>query len=762
MSALTDVRVVELSDGIAGSIVGMFFADFGADVVKVENPSGDPHRHDPGFAAWNRGKRSVTVDPSSGIDQLWLAQSLMGADVCILGSGHDLAPWGDEVTQAAESNARLVLTKMPPYLPSSAPWFGGKESASLLSAWGAVAWRQSSEDGAPVELICPQLLYVHGVWATVCTVAALVERERSGFGQTLTVTGANAVEVATAGALAVNPNNPDPNTAIGNQGRHPTYRVIRAQDKWLACGALGPKFEAAVLEILGITHILDDPRLGGKTQNLVLPDNIAWSTEQVAKAFSTKPRDYWVKALNARGIPAGPVLDPDEWLDHPQVVANGLRVEVQDPERGTVVMPGVPIMLTKTPGGVRRPAPTLGQHNGDAPWRAQKQPTGKPVITAGPLSHIRVLNMGTFVATPYAGFLFAELGADVVKVEPVTGDPFRASAFSSNRGMRSLAIDLQCARGRQLFYEVAKDVDVVTDGMRPGVMSKLGIDYGCLQRVNPDIITVSLAAFGMHGELAGAGGVDLVLQAMSGMMIAQGNSEHPVNNSIAILDMTTAAMTVLASLLAIYHRERTGEGQRVWDSLMGTSTLFGLGALTRFEGREPAPRGGPNYKGRDPLDRFYQVSDGWIRVQALAPSAVTLEQLKRVGVVIDEISVAALGAELTEMAGADAVAAFTEAGIPAVQARRVSQLFHDQDLLDNEFIHFRRGDDGATIAMTGRYAAFSRTRRQGPLTPPGVGEHTRDVLYQAAVSDDEISRALKDNIVSQGGRNPIRLTPIYR
>jgi crotonobetainyl-CoA:carnitine CoA-transferase CaiB-like acyl-CoA transferase len=764
MSALTGVRVLELGEGIAPSIVGMFFADFGADVIKVEGPDGDPGRSNPGFPTWNRGKRSVIVDPGSESDRAWLAQSILGADVCIVGGDRALGDWGEEVAQAAASNGALVVTKMPPYLPSSTPWFGGHESAALLSAFGGMAARQSSEDGTPVELVQPFLVYVHGAWATVCTVAALVERQRSGFGQTVTVSGTNAVQVLCAGSMGVDPNDPDPNTASGNQGRHPSYRAVRAEDGWMACGALGPKFERATLEVLGISDILDDPRLAGQTENLVLPDNIAWSTQQVADAFATKPRDYWVQALSERGIPAGPLLRFDEWLDHPQVMANGLRAEVDDPERGTVVMPGVPVTLTKTPGTVHGPAPRLGQDNAAKlePWPALAQPTGKPSISAGPLSHIRVLNMGTFVASPYAGFLFCELGADVVKVEPPTGDPFRATAFTSNRGMRSLAIDLQSDTGRKFFHAVARDVDVVTDGMRPGVMTKLGIDYPSLQQVNPDIITVSLAAFGMHGELASAGGVDLVLQAMSGMMLAQGEDENPVNNSVAVLDMTTASLTVLASVLALYHRGRTGEGQRAWDSLMGTSTFMGLGELTRFAGRPTSARGGNNYKGRDPLDRFYQVSDGWVRVQAPDPASVSTEGLKQAGIVVEDLSVAALTDALAYMSGADAVAAFTAAGVCAVRARRVSELFHDQELLDDEFVHFRRADDGSTIATTARHANFSRTRRQGPLTPPGAGEHTVDVLRQAHVPDTEITRALSEGLIAQGGRFTVVLRPIYR
>ena len=762
MTALNGIRVLDLSEGIAPSVAGMLLADFGADVVKVESPGGDRTRRHPGSVAWNRGKRSVTVAKDSGSDVAWLAESLLGADVCVLGVGQELSEWGPDVVEAAGQNARLVLVSMPAYLDSDTPWLGGRESNAFLSAQAGVSWRQSSEDGNPVDPVYPHLLYVHAVWAAVCIVSALLERETSGYGQKVTVTGINAVMVAAVYSLSVDPNAPDPDTAIGSLGRHPTYRPIRARDKWLACGALGPKFETALLHILGIESILDDPRLGGCVQNMVLPENLAWSTDQVARTISAQSRDHWVDLLSANGIPAGPLLDRADWLDHPQVVANGLRVEIEDPERGRVVMPGVPLTLTRTPGSVRAAAPVLGQDNGCHPWSAQPRPEGTPVLSPGPLSKYRIMDMGTFIASPYAGTLLAELGADVIKVEPKTGDPFRGSAFTVNRGMRSLAIDLATPGGQAIFRRVSAGADAVIDGMRPGVMTKLGIDHDALSTVNPSIVTMSLAAYGMNGDLARSGGVDMVLQAMSGMMLAQGEDDQPVSNSTAIIDVTTAVMSALAVVIALFHRERTGEGQHAWDSLLGTSTFLGLGELVRFDGRESAPRGGVDFKGPAVLDRFYAVTDGWIRVQADGQDTVTVDDLKQAGLPVEDISVAGIADAVAALPGRDAVSLLSAAGIPSVVARKISELFHDDDLKASEFIHFRRADDGSVIATPGRCATFSRTQRHGPMTPPGIGEHTEDVLREAGISTSDVAQALAAGVVVAGRPNPITLVPIYR
>jgi crotonobetainyl-CoA:carnitine CoA-transferase CaiB-like acyl-CoA transferase len=146
--------------------------------------------------------------------------------------GYGLDRW-----RLLRDSPRLVLVETPAYA-GDAPWYGGAESHGLLAASLGVAWRQSSHDGGPVESVARFLLQVHGVWATVCTVAALVERERSGFGQLVSVSGVHAVMEANIGSFSVNPALPDPPTGIGPGGRHPTYTRFVARDgKWLASGA---------------------------------------------------------------------------------------------------------------------------------------------------------------------------------------------------------------------------------------------------------------------------------------------------------------------------------------------------------------------------------------------------------------------------------------------------------------------------------------------------------------------------------------------
>jgi crotonobetainyl-CoA:carnitine CoA-transferase CaiB-like acyl-CoA transferase len=768
VEALEGFRVVELTTGIAGPIVGMFLADFGAEVIKVEPPEGDPARSDPGFAVWNRGKKSVVADPADEGRRQWVAELVAGADVCVVSEASLLAAYGLSSAGLLRDAPRLVLVETPAY-PGGAPWHGGAESHGLLAAALGVAWRQSSYDGGPVESVARFLLQVHGVWATVCTVAALLERERSGFGQLVRVTGANAAMEANVGSYSIDPARPDPPTGIGPGGRHPTYtRFVAGDGKWLASGALGAKFERQLLEVLGLTWMLDEERMGGRVENLIQPGNILWAHEQTARAFLSKDRDEWLDIMAGLGIPCGALADRQDWLDHAQVRGIGMRAEVDDPERGPVVMPGVPVNLTGSPGRVRGPAPALGQHSGSVtPTPAVAPPDGPPPLSNGPLTGYRILDMGTFVAGPYAGSLLAELGADVIKVEPLGGDPFRVSGFVFNRGMRSLAINLAVPDGADAFRRLAAACDVVVESMRPGVTAKLGIDYDALARVHPGMITVSLSAYGEGGPLSSRGGVDMVLQAMSGMMSAQGGDSEPVANTIAIIDVTTGAMLALSTCLALLHRQRTGQGQRVWCSLAGTATYLQSGELVRFAGRTPSPTGGRDFLGPDPLDRYYPTSDGWVRVQAAPSAPVTAAALADAGLAVDAAAfdtdrAAALGGALAGLSSAEAARRLTAAQVPAVAARRISTVVRDPQLLMSEFSHIREAADGSTFVTPGRYAAFSRTPRSGVLLSPGVGEHARAALASAGLETEEIEELVSSGVVQAGEPMPQSLPTAYR
>jgi crotonobetainyl-CoA:carnitine CoA-transferase CaiB-like acyl-CoA transferase len=745
IAALDGIRVLDLSRGIAGPLAAMLLADFGADVVKVESSEGDPARSLPGFAVWNRNKRGIVVETGSDRLNQWLA----GADVCVT-SERDL----DQTLM--KRFPRLVVLHMPPYAPGCTPWAGGAESHPLLAAIAGPARRQSSFDGGPIDLVYPFPLYVQGHWGAATAAAALVERERSGFGQAVSVAGLHGVMVSSVGTLSIVPSQAVLPTNVGPGGRHPCYTTYQCGDgEWLFLAALTPKFQVNAFKVLEVGDIYADERIQGVPARILLPENRGWVRKLLGDAFRTRSRSEWLARLDAGDCPAGPLGERDEWLDHPQLRANALHVQLDDPDRGRVTMPGVPLIMTETPGCVRTPAPTLGQHTRSAePWPACSPPTGSqpPAAGAGPLAGYRVLDLGTILAGPYAGALLAELGADVIKVESPAGDPFRETGFIYNRGQRGLAINLVSPEAREAFYALVRTSDVVLDNSRLGVLPRLGIDYATLKRVRQDIVTFSVNGFGEEGPLAVKPGFDPVLQAMSGMMSAQGGDCDPVLFTIPVNDITAASVAVFGVCLGLLHRERAGVGQRIWTSLLGCSAQMQSGELVRFDGRQPSVRGGCDFEGPSALDRFYQTQDGWLRLQApdvaaLRPAGIVdLESANPADVELTDN----IHDKLSKMTTADAVARLTSAGIPAVAARLPGDLPDDASLGDLDMFTTLHMRDGTPFHVTNRYARFSRTQAQGVFVAPGIGEHSREVLLEAGVPAADIEALIASGALKQG------------
>lgn len=723
MGALDGVRVVEVTTGIAGSLAAMLLADFGADVVKVEDPTDARRRASPGFAVWDRGKRSVT----SGLDR-WLG----AADVCIVDRTEGaLARRGLDAATLLDLAPRLVHVRVSPFLDGRT-WAGGLESDALLAAATGVSLRQASNDGGPVDEIYPHLVTVQGIWAAAACVAALVERQQSGLGQAVEVSGIRGAMIASAAAFNFDASAaPVASSRVGGGGGSvPFYKTYECGDgEWLFLAALTPVFTGIAFDVLGVNDLLDDPRLDGKGRAAILrPENLGWVVERLASVFRTATRDEWVQRLMAAGCPCGPVLERDDWLDHPQLGAIGMRVEVDDPTRGRVVMPGIPIQLTGSPGAVRGPAPACGAHDADTPddWAGNLAPLPRSPTQSrrhGPLDGVRVIDLGAIIAGPFSASLLGELGADVIKVEPLTGDSFRGPGFAAyNKGQRGIAIDLRQPDGKQALLDLVVGADVVIDNYRPGVLSRLGITYDDLRAVNERIITLSMTGFGEGGPLGNEAGFDPVLQAMSGMMKAQGGDDAPVFFTVPVNDVAAAASGALAACLALHHRGRTGEGQRAWTSLAGMATLLQAGELVRWAGREPARRGSRDHRGPGPLDCYVEVADGWLRVAASE----------------DDVEAKAYVEQIRALTRAEASKLLHAAGIPAKPAVRAADLADDRAAIDAEVLHRDPRPGRESWWTAGRHARFSRTERSGTLLAPALGQHTREVLREVGYADEKI------------------------
>ncbi len=231
-----------------------------------------------------------------------------------------------------------------------------------------------------------------------------------------------------------------------------------------------------------------------------------------------------------------------------------------------------------------------------------------------PLQGVKVVDMTSYIAGAYTTFLLADIGAEVVKVESPTGDGFRVQAGSFdgwNRGKRAISLDLNTSDGKAILNDMIRASDVLAENFRPGVSTKLGVDYDAVREINPKIVYSTITGYGSSGPYSDRPAFDPLMQAQSGPMAIQGNTEpHPVFLRVPISDYAAAILAANGIVLALYHRKKTGEGQRVEVPLVNSVLAFQAAEFFSYPGK---PRGLLNdSKGMGPAYRIYHVQDGWL------------------------------------------------------------------------------------------------------------------------------------------------------
>lgn len=742
--ALGGLRVLDLSGSIASCVAGMLLGDYGCEVVHLKPRSWRRSGELPGEVVWHRNKVCSEMDWDCTDSVAVVRRLLRGADVCITSDAATSAIL--ELNEAAPS--RLVHLHMPSGVALET---GGLDVDNLIAATSGVALRQCSFGGGAIDLVTPYVSYEQGLWAVTAAIAALVEREKSGYGQRVLVDGLHGSIVANIATLVVDPTAPPIATAVGPGGPHPTYTSYRCADgRWLFLAAPTPKFQQTTFQVLGVSQIWTDPRINGDFTNVHHPANRNWVRRMLAEAFASAASKHWLDQLEAADVPAGLVGTSRDWLEEPQLQAIGQRRIMNDPVHGESVVPGTLLELEGTPA--REAAPRCFVDLRQLPkWADQPQPAGaRPAPSGrGPLDGIRVLNLGAMLAGPYAGMLLAELGADVVKVEPRGGDVFRRIGGHYNRGMRSLEVDLRNAAGHASFMALVGVSDVVIDNYRLGVLEHLGIAHASLAAAKPDVISVSITGFGKTGPMAFRPAFDPLIQATSGMQQAQGGDADPVFIGVAVNDVATGCAAALAACVALYYRARTGRGQSASTSLAAASTFMQSGELVQYAHRPPPRAGGRDYAGPSVLDRYYRAADGYVRVvasgiQQFFGAGFIADPTLPDSAVVEQVERAILG-----LSRSDAVARLQAQGAVAVAARNICELPDDPAIREG-YLTTVEGDTGGAFFVPQRLARFGRTERGDTLRTAGAGEHTRELLRLAGLADGEIDEAVAGGAICEG------------
>ncbi|MDQ7903899.1 CoA transferase [Phytohabitans sp. ZYX-F-186] len=736
--ALSGLRVLDATTGIAGPVATMLLGDLGGQVIRVEGGWPDSGTHLPGAVMWHRNK---TIVPA--------AQGLVAtADLVVTSHPEVAAALGVPVDR--EPPAGLVHLHLPPLRPDAT--LDPLAQDRLAQAEYGIARRQTSFSGGPVDGIYPFCSYLQGAWGATAAIAALTERVRTGLGQTVTVDALHGAMVAATTTMFADPAVTLPSTTVGPGGPNPAFGTYRCADgAWLFLGALGIKYQDIAFELLGTTDITADPEIAANRELIYAPDRRDRVRARIAEGFRRKARAEWLAEFAAAGCPASAVADRDAWLDHPQVAALGQRVELDDPVVGPAVMGGVPVELSGDPRPAlspRRFAGTAGWAD-DRPAHAAAATAGQPRAGGGPLAGVRVLDLGTVLAGPYAGMLLAALGADVVKVETLKGDEFRVRGYMINRGQRGLSIDLRNPGGLAAFRRLVSASDVVLDNFRPGVRGRLGIDHETLRADNPDLVSTSITGYGGTGPLGDHPGYDPVVQAMSGIMKAQGGDAEPVFSTVAVNDVTVACLAALGTCAALYQRATGRGGQSVHASLAVSATFMQSNELVRYEGRVPAETGGRDHPGPSALSRYYACADGWVRLHLPSAGVAVRAGLASAGTGHDGLA-QAVGAALADLPSEKIVELVEAAGGTAAPARDNKGLLFDPAVLADGHVTRYVWPDGNQSYLPHRYAVFSRHPERPVLTTPGLGEHSRQVLAEAGLASATVDDLIAAGVVFQG------------
>ena len=384
------------------------------------------------------------------------------------------------------------------------------------------------------------------------------------------------------------------------------------------------------------------------------------------------------------------------------------------------------------------------------------------------LEHLTVVDLTQVMAGPSCCQLLGDLGANVVKVEPVgSGDHTRqsmghrmprgeSSAFLAvNRNKQGIALDLKQEAGREALYRLVRGADVLVENFRPGVTARLGVDYPALRAVNERLIYASISGFGQTGPYADRPGYDLIAQAMSGIMSVTGDpAGEPAKCGVPVADLAAGLYCAVGILTACVARERTGRGQHIdtslYEAAMGLS--FWETAELWATGRVPAPLGSAHR-----MSAPYQAlrtRDGHLTVGANNPRL--WERLCRVLGREDLLSDPRFTSNADRLANRDVlagelesvlkgkdtdewVAVLLEAGVPAGPLRDYRQACEDPHTLAREMVVTMRHPVEGEIRGLGIPVKLSETPGSVRRAAPGLGEHTNEILARLGYSPGEIA-----------------------
>jgi crotonobetainyl-CoA:carnitine CoA-transferase CaiB-like acyl-CoA transferase len=751
---LDGVRVVDCSEGLAGPVASLLLAEAGADVVKVERPGGDPTRQVPAFLTWNRSKRSVVLDLATGVGRGELDRLLAGADILI----HGFDPTQGEALGLSDAalrqrHPRLIHCAVRAW-PAGHPSAEGAVDDLLVTARLGLCDEQLGHRDGPIFLRFPIGSWCAAYLAAIGVLARLIQRERGG------AAGGPVHTSLAQGALLptmmhwARAEQPGPMFEFGLPKDMIPSMFECGDGIWvhlMRCADTDSPLMAKALAELGEEAVAE---ANGSFAGMPMPGFPNFGANQ--RIFRSRPSTRWLEDFWAHDIPAQPAAPFGAILADDQARRNGYVTEVVDPERGTLTQAGTPF-ATEPPSRVSRPAPALGEHTTEVldaigPSAAVEDGEGAASVR-WPLEGLRILDLGNFLAGPLSPMLLADLGAEVVKVEATGGDqmrPIQRVFASCQRGKRGVALDLKADGARPALEALVDWADVVHHNLRMPAARRLGIDYETVRSIDPQVVYCHTSSYGPEGPRADWPGYDQLFQASAGWeVLGGGEGNPPMWFRFGFMDHLCAMGSTVATLLAVYHRDRTGHGQRVTGSLLGAGVLTNGETYLDGEGRAaPVESVDGEQVGMSPGHRLYPVADGWVALCAR-----------------DEVELAATCSALgtTAIDGLEAAMATgtVEGVVGALRRAGVSceavglnqgEAFLDDPLLRSlglvtSYPHAEWGQ----LEQVGAFWSLGDLEVRLDRAPPALGQHTIEVLVEAGMAPDAVEVLLTAGVVVQAG-----------
>ncbi|MDP6345063.1 MAG: CoA transferase [Alphaproteobacteria bacterium] len=392
---------------------------------------------------------------------------------------------------------------------------------------------------------------------------------------------------------------------------------------------------------------------------------------------------------------------------------------------------------------------------------------------AGPLAGIRVVDLTLMVAGPVATMMLGDQGADVIKVEPPEGERMRhmrdsyaglpPSFYSCNRSKRSLALNLKDEAGKAALRRLLATADVLVQNFRPGAIERMGFGEAAVREIKPDIIFASLSGFGESGPYVHQRVYDPVIQALCGLADIQTDRDtgRPKMVRTVIPDKTTSVTAAQAITAALFHRERTGEGQHIRLSMLDTMIAYlwpeGMAGLT-YVGRETDPA-----KAQMGLDLVFETKDGFITAGAVAdaewagmarafgrPELIDDPRFRtatdRAEHIVDRRAV--MSEEVAKWSTEDILARLAAEDVPCAPIRRRQELMDDPQIVENGILVTDHHPGIGPVRQPRPAARFDRSPSRIHRAAPFLGENSREILAEIGYGDDEIEGLIADGAVT--------------